>query len=485
MRLRPGARVAIVGAGPSGLVTAKHALEASFDVSVFEASDDLGGQWQTDAPHSGIWPGMHTNTSRAMTAFSDFPAPADHPLHPAATQIHDYLRDYARHFGVAERIRFRTPVERVSAGWRVDGEPFDAVVVASGRFRRPRMADEVGGFTGELLHAFDYPGAEPFRDRPTLVYGNGISGLEIASDLAPVAPTVSACRKPRYVIQKVVDGVSSDWQWFTLFGALERRMLLREEVGRRLRERVLRVAGAPSDFGAPAPDTDFFVAGISLCQDYLSQVADGRIECRPTIASIDGRRVTFADETTATVDAIVCATGYDVDVPYLDAPLRRLLGPELALYRRTLHPDLPGLGVVGQFVLQGPYFPILELQARWIVSLWSGEVAPPDPARMRRAMSEPAPPLEVHNVLAATLAEEFGVAPDLLARPELAEPLLFGPMLPPRYRLDGTGAQSGAAAAFAEQLAASPRPPVDPAHVEELRDFGLESVARLLRQAPD
>ncbi len=115
-----------------------------------------------------------------MTAFSDFPAPADHPLHPPRRRSTTYLRDYARHFGLVDRIRFRTPVERVSEGWRVDGEPFDAVVVASGRFRRPRMADEVGGFTGELLHAFDYPGAEPFRDRPTLVYGNGISGLEIA-----------------------------------------------------------------------------------------------------------------------------------------------------------------------------------------------------------------------------------------------------------------------------------------------------------------
>ena len=38
---------------------------------------------------------MHTNTSRAMTAFSDFPAPADHPLHPAAEQIHVYLEAYA------------------------------------------------------------------------------------------------------------------------------------------------------------------------------------------------------------------------------------------------------------------------------------------------------------------------------------------------------------------------------------------------------
>ena len=97
MRLRSGARVAIVGAGPSGLVAAKHALQAGFDVAVFEASDDLGGQWHTNAAHSGVWPGMHTNTSRAMTAFSDFAAPADYPLHPAAEQIHAYLRAYAQH----------------------------------------------------------------------------------------------------------------------------------------------------------------------------------------------------------------------------------------------------------------------------------------------------------------------------------------------------------------------------------------------------
>jgi alkylhydroperoxidase family enzyme len=104
---------------------------------------------------------------------------------------------------------------------------------------------------------------------------------------------------------------------------------------------------------------------------------------------------------------------------------------------------------------------------------------------MRQAMTEPTPELEVHNVFAAALADELGVTPDLAARPELAESLLFGPMLPPRYRLDGPGAQPGAAAAFAEQLAASPRPPVDPEHVDELRDFGLDSVARLLRHAPD
>src|ERR1700753_205217 len=112
MMLR-GSRAAIVGAGPGGPAAAKYAIEAGLDVTVFEAGDDLGGQWHTTADHSGVWPGMHTNTSRAMTAVSDFPGPTDYPLHPSAEQVHAYLRPYARTFGVTERIRSRSPVTHV------------------------------------------------------------------------------------------------------------------------------------------------------------------------------------------------------------------------------------------------------------------------------------------------------------------------------------------------------------------------------------
>src|SRR4051794_26313938 len=471
MRLDQGARVAVVGAGPSGIVAAKYALEAGFAVTVFEASDGLGGQWDTTAPHSGAWPGMHTNTSRPMTAFSDFPAPAEHPLHPVAEQIHAYLQAYASTFGVIDHIRFETPVAQVRAGWTVDGEPFDAVVVASGRFGRPRWPGVVDRFRGKLLHTYDYPGAEAFADRATLVYGNGISGAEIAADLAPQTPVISAFRKSRYVIQKVVDGVSSDWQWYTLFGAIERSLLSADEWSRRQRERVLRVAGDPADFGAPAPDEDLRVAGLSLCQDYLGRVRDGGIVCRPGIASIDGTTVTFTDGSAATVEVIICATGYDLDLPYMDEVVADVLGGGPTLYKRTFHPDLPGLGVIGQFLAQGPYFPLLELQARWISAVWSGAVELPDERAMRAEIARPRPSLDAHNALAHTLSEELGVAPDPADWPELAEPLMFGPMLPPRYRLSGPGAQPGAARLYAAQLAASPRAPVDPADLEALRGF--------------
>ena len=161
---------------------------------------------------------------------------------------------------------------------------------------------------------------------------------------------------------------------------------------------------------------------------------DGSIVCRPGIASIDGRTVTFTDGSTDTVEAIACATGYDVDLPYLSADVRRLLGPDLALYQRTFHPDLDGLGFIGQFLARG-------------------------------------------RAVALTLSEELGVAPEPIEWDELCEPLLFGPMLPPRYRLSGPGATPDARHRCAQQLAASPRAPVDPADMDALQRFGWQATA--------
>jgi hypothetical protein len=75
----------------------------------------------------------------------------------------------------------------------------------------------------------------------------------------------------------------------------------------------------------------------------------------------------------------------------------------------------------------------------------------------------------------------MGTTPDLRARPELAEALLFGPMLPARHRLDGPGAMPDATARFVEQLSHNPRPEVSPADLDALRQLGLADIADLLR----
>ena len=391
-----------------------------------------------------------------MTAFSDFPPPADHPLHPEATQIRAYLRDYAARFGVTPRIRLESPVRDVRPGWTVDGEPFDAVVVASGRFRRPHLPPGLDRFGGEVLHAFDYPGAEPFRDRATLVVRE-----RHQRDRDRVGPRPGRAGRLGVPQAAVRDPEG------------RRRRLVGLAVVHALR----RARAPPAPAGrvrAPASGTGAarggFAGGLRRPRAgrghprrrarALSGLPradpDGAIECRPAIAAIDGHTVTFADGTSASVRGDRLRDGVRGRRSVPPPGIRELLGPDLALVHRTLHPDLPGLGVVGQFLAQGPYFPLLELQARWIVGVWAGDVVPPEDAAMRRALAEPAPALETHNALAATLAEQAGVAPDLEARPDLAEPLLFGPMLPPRYRLDGPGAQPEAEARFREQLAASP-----------------------------
>jgi dimethylaniline monooxygenase (N-oxide forming) len=488
-----GNRIAVIGAGPAGLTAAKHLLEQGFEPVVLERSDDLGGQWHAAAPHSGVWDGMRTNTSKTMTAFSDFPPAASLPMFPRATQIHDYLRAYAERFGVSERVRTQSPVERVSRDgdrWTVrserGAETFDGVVVASGRFSRPSWPDVLGlrefAHRGRLLHAADYRTRDEFRSQRVLVYGNSISGLEIASDLAgddSIAVT-SACRRPRFVVQKVVKGVPADWQWFTRFAALLGRVLPPDALAAGLRRELLAVAGDPASVGGLAPHEDILATGLSQAQHYLALLAEDRIAVRPGVRAIAGETVEFEDGSQAAFDAIVCATGYDLELPYLDPEIRELLGADgtyLDLYQRTFHPDLPGLGFLGQFVLHGPYFPVLELQARWIAGAWSGAIAAPDAKRMRAGIGayrrmKPVVRFDVHHLLATALAEEIGVAPDLARRPDLVLPLLFGPLAPAQYRLDGPGALPDAEALFLRAIAdfgASPAPDVTSEQLVGLR----------------
>ncbi len=62
--------VAVIGAGPGGLVAARWLISQGFEPTLFEQQSELGGQW-TGSDLTGVWPAMYTNTSRVLTAFSD------------------------------------------------------------------------------------------------------------------------------------------------------------------------------------------------------------------------------------------------------------------------------------------------------------------------------------------------------------------------------------------------------------------------------
>jgi hypothetical protein len=253
-----------------------------------------------------------------------------------------------------------------------------------------------------------------------------------------------------------------------------------EAVADGLKRQVLDVSGHPSQYGAPAPHDNILVAQLTLCQNWLAYVAEGRIRCRPTIVAVRGRTAVFADGREEETDAIVTATGYDLSLPFLPEDVRRTLNVDstgLDLYVHTFHPDLPGLAFIGQYILVGPYAPCVELQARWIAMVWSGVRELPPRDRMERGIEawrdmRKATPNLFLPPLALALSEEAGVAPDLTARPEITRHLLFGPLAPAQFRLDGHGRRAEALELYKQAIGAfggdtSPVPTAD--ELRELR----------------
>ncbi len=111
---------AIIGAGSSGIAALKALAEQGFDVTCFEASDRVGGNWVFENKNgmSACYRDLHINTSRDRMEYSDFPMPRDYPDYPDHRQIAAYFDAYVDHFGIRDRIRFETRVEHAERGSR-------------------------------------------------------------------------------------------------------------------------------------------------------------------------------------------------------------------------------------------------------------------------------------------------------------------------------------------------------------------------------
>ena len=465
--------VAVIGAGPGGLIAARWLLSQGFEPTIFEQAPILGGQWTGLDGRSGVWPSMHTNTSRIMTAFSDLEHASD-VVYPSNHDILDYLHRYAETFGLTSRIRFGAQVELVrwdGAGWLVRhagmDQSFERIVVASGRFHAPAIPAVPGleAFTGSagVISTYHYRGPAPYRGKRVLVAGCAISALEIAAELALLgaAPVVVTQRRQRYVLPKFAAGVPSDHRIFTRYGSLANEALPAAEIDRQLKEIVVEAGGSPEQYGAPAPDPSLFIAGVTLNQGYLPLVAEGRITVRPWMESIAGSTVTFADGCAEEFDGIVLGTGFDLSIPFLSADIRATLDLDavhLDADRYTFHPDLPGLAFMGMWDQSGGYFVPLELQARWIAYTWGGAIPAAsetnqrlaiDAYRSRRGM----PQKTQMNLVALTFARAAGVEPQLDNWPQLRRALLFGPLAPSCFRLEGPDAAPDAPARFVREAA--------------------------------
>ena len=93
-------RVAIIGAGASGLATARVLLAQGLDCTLFERRPTLGGVWADGYLNFGV------QVQRELYEFPDWPLPADAANFTPGPIFQEYLSGYARHFGVLPHIRF-------------------------------------------------------------------------------------------------------------------------------------------------------------------------------------------------------------------------------------------------------------------------------------------------------------------------------------------------------------------------------------------
>ncbi|XP_059922511.1 flavin-containing monooxygenase 5-like isoform X3 [Gadus macrocephalus] len=224
-------RVAVIGAGSSGLVCIKTCLDEGLEVVCFESSDDIGGLWRfkenPEPNRASIYDSVIINTSKEKMCYSDFPIPAEYPNYMHHSRIMEYFRMYAEHFQLINHICFKTTVLKVtqrpdfshSGQWDVETKNsegkqqkhiFDAVMICIGHHCHPNMPlhDFTGieTFKGVYFHSRNYKTPERWRNKKVVVIGIGNSGGDIAVELSRVTKQVYlSTRRGAWIRNRVGD----------------------------------------------------------------------------------------------------------------------------------------------------------------------------------------------------------------------------------------------------------------------------------------
>jgi dimethylaniline monooxygenase (N-oxide forming) len=389
--------VCVIGAGSSGIAACQVLAARGIDFDCFEKGSGVGGNWRYDNDNgmSSAYRSLFINTSRRMMQYASYPMPEDYPDYPHHTQIARYFDDYVDHFGLRERVTFNTEVTRVepaAGGWQVtldDGtiRSYAAVLVANGhhwdaRWPEPPFPGQES-FTGQQLHSHHYREPdERFRDRNVLVLGIGNSATDIAVETSRHSRmTYLAMRRGAHVLPKYLQGKPTD-ELGTEFLSRLPFWLTRWAFARALRQ----AQGEMENYALPKPDHKLGEAHPTISSDLLPRIGHGRIEVKPNIERIDRGTVHFVDATSAAIDTIVWCTGYRISFPFLSAGVVDATDNRIALYRRVVHPEHPGLYFIGLVQPLGAIMPIAELQSEWIADVLEGKVPLPEPDEMKRVI---------------------------------------------------------------------------------------------------
>lgn len=395
-------KVCIIGAGSSGVVAAQVLDARGIPFDCFEKGSMIGGNWryENDNGMSSAYRSLHINTSRRVMAFKSLPMPDHYPDYPDHFQMAAYFDEFADHFGLREKIAFRTEVTKVEpadGAWAVTtkgpegGEHtgrYRAVLVANGHHWDPRRpeppfpgADE---FEGEQLHAHHYREPDVLRGKRVVVLGLGNSATDIAVESSRIAEkTFLAVRRGAYVLPKYMNGKPIDEVATPLVSRLPM------PVQRFFAMKGLEIAaGEMTSYGLPKPDHKLFEAHPTVSSELLPRLGHGDISVKPNIERFaGGRSVRFVDGSEEEIDLVVYCTGYKITFPFFDPKVFAAPENRMPLFRRVVSVERPGLYFIGFIQPLGPIMPLAEAQAEWVADLLTGRAVLPPAGEMRREIA--------------------------------------------------------------------------------------------------
>jgi hypothetical protein len=319
-------------------------------------------------------------SSRRLTEFVDHPMPRSWPAYPDHGRCLAYLEGYAHRFDLLPHIRFHTAVARVERpdaggpGWVVTtaaghATRYAGVVIASGHNREPRWPDIPGTFTGSLLHAADYKSpTQPvaLSGKRVLVIGGGNSGCDIAVEVSRhAARTVLSTRRGYHVVPRFILGRPADVRGERLL-AMGAPLWLRRIVSLRIIDRTV---GLPWRHGMPRPDHRLFETHPVVNDELCARVSSGAVVPAGDVAAFAGAEVEFKDGSRAAFDAVICATGYRIEHPFIAAEHLASHGGLPGLFLNLLHLVHDDIAVVGLIQPDSGQWGITDVQSQLVARM--------------------------------------------------------------------------------------------------------------------
>jgi len=394
-------KICIIGAGSSGIAAAQVFDARGIPFDCFEKGSQIGGNWryENDNGMSSAYRSLHINTSRQAMAYKSLPMPEHYPDYPNHFQMAAYFDEFVEHFGLREKISFRTEVVKVEPAdgeWavttRTEGGAeatgrYRAVLVANGHHWDPRWPEPAfpgaDRFEGEQMHVHHYREPNVLEGKRVLVLGLGNSAVDVAVEASRIAEkTFLAVRRGAYVLPKYMNGKPID-EVHPLVSYLP------IAVQRFFAMRGLGIAaGEMTAYGLPEPDHKLFEAHPTVSSELLPRLGHGDITVKPNIDRFDGgRTIRFVDGSAEEVDLAIYCTGYKISFPFFDLKVVSAPDNRLPLYRRVVSVERPGLYFIGFIQPLGPIMPLAEAQSEWVADLLGGGATLPPAGEMKREIA--------------------------------------------------------------------------------------------------